>query len=198
LYAPVGWGGLRPRVAEAVDCPHRTSRTSRTGHQHRPQRRRQRRAASPVPQPVHDGPHGQRRIAIGIRAPNLQQWPSPRFPPSRLVRHLPSDRRRSAHCRCRGQVSHNPKHSQPRVRRPEAANPTKATHPKVVAQRSEHVGRRPSGRLWRGGRRHRVHSPHREPIVQVIGRQSHRAPDGDPRHYERHCPEQITLYPLVK
>ncbi|QHE75677.1 dienelactone hydrolase family protein [Hydrogenophaga sp. PBL-H3] len=64
------------------------------------------------------GPSGQPAIAIGIRASNLPQWPSPRFPPSRLVRHLPSGCRRSAHCRCRGQVSHNPKQSEPFVARP--------------------------------------------------------------------------------
>jgi len=39
--------------------------------------------------------------------------------------------------------------------------------------------------------------PVREPRVQAIGRQSQRAPDGAPVHYERHRPEQTTLYRLV-
>ena len=34
--------------------------------------------------------------------------------------------------------------------------------------------------------------------MQAIGRQPHRAPDGAPIHYERHCPEQTTLYRLVQ
>jgi hypothetical protein len=34
--------------------------------------------------------------------------------------------------------------------------------------------------------------------VQAIGRQPHRAPDGAPVHYERHRPEQTTLYRLVQ
>jgi hypothetical protein len=34
--------------------------------------------------------------------------------------------------------------------------------------------------------------------VQAIGRQPQRAPDGAPVHYERHRPEQITLYRLVQ
>jgi hypothetical protein len=34
--------------------------------------------------------------------------------------------------------------------------------------------------------------------VQAIGRQPHRAPDGVPVHYERHRPEQTTLYRLVQ
>ncbi len=29
--------------------------------------------------------------------------------------------------------------------------------------------------------------------MQAIGRQPHRAQDGAPVHYERHCPEQTTL-----
>jgi urease alpha subunit len=32
--------------------------------------------------------------------------------------------------------------------------------------------------------------------VQAIGRQPQRAPDGAPVHYERHRPEQTTLYRL--
>jgi len=34
--------------------------------------------------------------------------------------------------------------------------------------------------------------------VQAIGRQPQRAPDGAPIHYERHRPEQATLYRLVQ
>ena len=34
--------------------------------------------------------------------------------------------------------------------------------------------------------------------MQAIGRQPHRAPDGAPLHYERHRPEQTTLYRLVQ
>jgi len=34
--------------------------------------------------------------------------------------------------------------------------------------------------------------------VQAIGRQPQRAPDGAPLHYERHRPEQTTLYRLVQ
>ena len=34
--------------------------------------------------------------------------------------------------------------------------------------------------------------------MQAIGRQVHRAPDGAPVHYERHRPEQTTLYRLVQ
>ena len=34
--------------------------------------------------------------------------------------------------------------------------------------------------------------------MQAIGRQVHRAPDGAPLHYERHRPEQTTLYRLVQ
>jgi hypothetical protein len=34
--------------------------------------------------------------------------------------------------------------------------------------------------------------------VQAIGRQPQRAPDGAPVHYERHRPEQTTLYRLVQ
>ena len=41
-------------------------------------------------------------------------------------------------------------------------------------------------------------SPYREPIVQAIGRQPQRAPDGAPLHYERHRPEQTALYCLVQ
>ena len=33
--------------------------------------------------------------------------------------------------------------------------------------------------------------------MQAIGR-AHRAPDSAPVHYERHCPEQTTLYRLVQ
>ena len=34
--------------------------------------------------------------------------------------------------------------------------------------------------------------------MQAIGRQPHRAPDGAPVHYERHRPEQTTLYRLMQ
>jgi hypothetical protein len=34
--------------------------------------------------------------------------------------------------------------------------------------------------------------------VQAISRQPQRAPDGAPVHYERHRPEQTTLYRLVQ
>ena len=34
--------------------------------------------------------------------------------------------------------------------------------------------------------------------MQAIGRQPQRAPDGAPVHYERHRPEQTTLYRLVQ
>jgi len=34
--------------------------------------------------------------------------------------------------------------------------------------------------------------------VQAISRQPQRAPDGAPLHYERHRPEQTTLYRLVQ
>jgi len=34
--------------------------------------------------------------------------------------------------------------------------------------------------------------------VQSTGRQTQRAPDGAPVHYERHRPEQTTLYRLVQ
>ena len=34
--------------------------------------------------------------------------------------------------------------------------------------------------------------------MQAIGRQPQRAPDGAPFHYERHRPEQTTLYRLVQ
>ena len=34
--------------------------------------------------------------------------------------------------------------------------------------------------------------------MQAIGRQPQRAPDGAPVHYERHRPEQTTLYSLVQ
>ena len=34
--------------------------------------------------------------------------------------------------------------------------------------------------------------------MQAIGRQPHRAPDSAPVHYERHRPEQTTLYRLVQ
>ena len=34
--------------------------------------------------------------------------------------------------------------------------------------------------------------------MQAIGRQPHRAPDGAPVYYERHRPEQTTLYRLVQ
>jgi len=34
--------------------------------------------------------------------------------------------------------------------------------------------------------------------VQAIRRQPQRAPDGAPVHYERHRPEQTTLYRLVQ
>jgi hypothetical protein len=34
--------------------------------------------------------------------------------------------------------------------------------------------------------------------VQAIGRQPQRAPDGASVHYERHRPEQTTLYRLVQ
>jgi hypothetical protein len=36
------------------------------------------------------------------------------------------------------------------------------------------------------------------PFVQAIGRQPQRAPDGDPVYYERHRPEQSTLYCLMQ
>ena len=38
----------------------------------------------------------------------------------------------------------------------------------------------------------------REPRVQAIGRQPQRAPDVAPVRYERHRPEQTTLYRLVQ
>ncbi len=34
--------------------------------------------------------------------------------------------------------------------------------------------------------------------MQATGRQPQRAPDGAPLHYERHRPEQTTLYRLVQ
>ena len=34
--------------------------------------------------------------------------------------------------------------------------------------------------------------------MQAIGRQPHQAPEGAPVHYERHRPEQTTLYRLVQ
>jgi Transposase zinc-binding domain len=34
--------------------------------------------------------------------------------------------------------------------------------------------------------------------VQAIGQQPHRAPDGAPVHYERHCPEQTRLFRIVQ
>ena len=34
--------------------------------------------------------------------------------------------------------------------------------------------------------------------MQAVGQQSQRAPDGAPLHYERHRPEQTTLYRLVQ
>lgn len=34
--------------------------------------------------------------------------------------------------------------------------------------------------------------------MQAIGRQLKRAPNGAPVQYERHCPEQTTLYRLVQ
>lgn len=34
--------------------------------------------------------------------------------------------------------------------------------------------------------------------MQAIGRQPQRAPDGAPLHYERHRPEQTTLYRLAQ
>jgi hypothetical protein len=34
--------------------------------------------------------------------------------------------------------------------------------------------------------------------MQAIGRQPQRAPDGAPVHYQRHRPEQTTLYRLVQ
>jgi hypothetical protein len=34
--------------------------------------------------------------------------------------------------------------------------------------------------------------------VQAIGREPQRAPNGAPLHYERHRPEQTTLYRLVR
>jgi len=34
--------------------------------------------------------------------------------------------------------------------------------------------------------------------LQAVGRQPQRAPDGAPVHYERHRPEQTTLYRLVQ
>ena len=34
--------------------------------------------------------------------------------------------------------------------------------------------------------------------MQAIGRQPQRAPDGAPVHYDRHRPEQTTLYRLVQ
>ena len=34
--------------------------------------------------------------------------------------------------------------------------------------------------------------------MQAIGRQPQRAPDGSPVHYDRHRPEQTTLYRLVQ
>jgi len=40
--------------------------------------------------------------------------------------------------------------------------------------------------------------PHPEPNVQAIGRRPQRAPDGAPLHYERHRPEQTTLYRLMQ
>lgn len=38
----------------------------------------------------------------------------------------------------------------------------------------------------------------RQPIVQAIGRQPQWVPDAAPVHFERHRPEQTTLYRLVQ
>lgn len=46
--------------------------------------------------------------------------------------------------------------------------------------------------------RDRAGSPPRQRIVQAIGREPQRAPDGAAVHYERHWPEQTTLYRLVQ
>ena len=48
------------------------------------------------------------RIPITFAPEHLRRR-SPRFPPSRLVRHLPSGRAQSSLGGCSGQVSHNPK-----------------------------------------------------------------------------------------
>jgi len=48
------------------------------------------------------------QIPIGPRPEHVQRL-APRFPPSRLVRHLPSGRRRASLAPVSGQVSHNPK-----------------------------------------------------------------------------------------
>ena len=49
-----------------------------------------------------------------------------------------------------GRQSTQNRHPRPRIRRPEAAGQTKATHPKVLPRRRAHSGMRPSGRLLRG------------------------------------------------
>lgn len=42
------------------------------------------------------------------------------------------------------------RHPRPRIRRPEAAGPSRATHPKVVPRPRAQIGGVPLGRLWRG------------------------------------------------
>jgi hypothetical protein len=72
------------------------------------------------------------------------------------------------------------------------------THPNVVPRRSVHIEATLSAIVARSTAVDRVGSPHREPIVQAIGRQPQRAPDGAKLQYECHRPEQSTLYRLVQ
>ena len=58
-----------------------------------------------------------------VSASNTRPWRSPRFPPSRLVRHLPSSRRSSMLVGARGQVSHNPKQDLSFPPTPESGQP---------------------------------------------------------------------------
>jgi len=61
------------------------------------------------------------------------------------------------------------------------------------------IGRHPTGRLQCVARFETVRrSQPRAQRVQAMDRQPHRAPAGAPVHYERHRPEQTTLYRLVQ
>ena len=69
----------------------------------------------------------------------------------------------------------------------------------MAPQRRAPIGRQHSGRSRRGARLETVRATTSGAhIVQAIGRQPQRAPDGAPVHYERHRPEQTTLYRLVQ
>lgn len=92
------------------------------------------------------------------------------------------------------------RHPRSRIRRPEAAGRTKATHPNVVPRCSAHIDRQASGLLraawletvWA----HLTRSPLCNPSTGNPGPSG--APDGAPVLYERQHSGHTTLFPLMR